>query len=1145
MRTVEHGRGHLQARVTGAVALILIAATLTGVPVAGAAPKLDPKLARITSPQRDGLGRDGRIRVVVRLAQSATRFHAEVGGRDITRRFVRRRGGRTRVAVLRRGQVKGPRYGANYLYVRTGGSRGRRDIDSVRFVLARRSEAFLRMPARKTAAGRVRLGLRVGRSTSIVRATLNGRRVRLMPGRGRSRAAVLAGDDRLRHGRNRIRVVAFDRRRGVYDVDRAMFAVRRTEPIPGAGAPRRGARGRTLRLDARHSRAARGGRLRYRWKVVRRPRGSNARLRGVTTPRPRLKPDLHGTYRVRLTVTEGPGALGARAAVPGSASDSIPIAVPPSNPSGLAISTRTLSTSGGVTLDGKRLAPTDPTASLQLVALSRGTLELLANESYQGDSTCTAALLKRVEALDSRSLVVLTSPISDSKAPAADPASQRTLGTAVERIGGDAPGSARGFTVIGIPDGYATENAGLRREPSGGPGEMSGYLQLDSTKQNFAYVSADYVPFDTHADATSPTQAVITVGDCSGGPVVPPGVPRPLTAPCTSYASDPLDAPAFSGGFFVLVLDAGTLERREAETFALKAPEGGDFANVVNWQVLESLHGMLARYANDPAALVFVQSIGGVGRYDDHSPTGPLVMAAWNKVADDMNDLGAHSYLFQALPPGNSDSYALVAPGVRNTGGCTRQCISPDVSVASTAASGTPGRLSGVLSRNDSSQYRARGAGQADEVPDPIEQVASQAQVPWPMRDPAHADALSCVTEAIADAGGIDLQTPIERNYWHPDVIDPGTLGIMKTQLAALSHGTLPSGVKSCSTRLVSTGAFNDVKGQLTREFGYVGLIPGFIDDLQKPFVLDQGGSATALSSAINTAAHAINSPPTAVAKADPVRLIADVSNLIGAIPGVNDVTGADLVGSTLTFAADLERTPNGHPQLDLTATESALADEVAARVGQAVEHYDTVGRQLLSDWGRLSLTAANRSADNSWVFSPDTTTLAQQAIDASARRLAYRSLFPLRYAPLILNAAEQPRSFTSAASFTCQYSDPSVDNPYQNPLITYHPFKSTAPGGEVPVVTAAGPRLQRWVYGNKSTGFVTNPSASPTGGAVPPRSLLSAMFSAPAAQGVTIHVFPSRLRFALDVFGGSKINEVIADQTPGLSKIRSTCRVR
>ena len=98
-------------------------------------------------------------------------------------------------------------------------------------------------------------------------------------------------------------------------------------PIAEAGSDRTVSVGTTVQLDGTASRDPEGEQLRFNWAVLDKPQSSTAELPNATTARPAFQPDVPGTYRFQLTVTDPEGA---------SATDTVEIRAE-SGPSGLVV----------------------------------------------------------------------------------------------------------------------------------------------------------------------------------------------------------------------------------------------------------------------------------------------------------------------------------------------------------------------------------------------------------------------------------------------------------------------------------------------------------------------------------------------------------------------------------------------------------------------------------------------------------------------------------------------------------------------------------------------------------------------------------------------------------------------------------------
>ena len=529
------------AAVTGLLALAIAAVFAPG---ASAAPK---PVVEILTPRTNTLAPSGRVTVKVRIRGRTSGFRARVVSRGtatkarvrmITRRFGRSRRG-VRTARLRRSDVE---TGRIHLLVTVRRPAGRTAVDRAHFTVGRRSRSALRLrgPTRTKRSGYrvVAIGSRVDR----LRAELNGRNIRpefrrVSAGRW---AALLAAHHRLRFGRNRLVVTAFNRGTGRYRTVRKRFRVRRTRPLAAAGRDRRGIAGRRVRLDGRATRrTSRRRHLRMRWRIAKRPRGAKATLRDARSMRPTLIARTPGPYTVEVRATET-GAGGA----PTRAYDTLQASLGPDVlPSGVPIQTIGSGTTPGVTVGPasgfvKQFYPMDnpSTAWMQMVVLNRATLSPSA-AIPGGNKTYTAANLSQfdedVEGLDSSSLVILSggggANIANQPGAADALDAFLSLGGILDTIdcanlqqgqecsealgvGSQSDFFAGDFSLVGVPGlnpGQAAQFVGMQGASNAAlpKGAMQGVLQQD-VQGNFTFnwPQSD-LTFDTAGPARMATPA--------------------------------------------------------------------------------------------------------------------------------------------------------------------------------------------------------------------------------------------------------------------------------------------------------------------------------------------------------------------------------------------------------------------------------------------------------------------------------------------------------------------------------------------------------------------------------------------------------------------------------------------------------------
>lgn len=307
-RGVRAGGHGLRGGGRATLAVCAVAAIATGaamLPATAAARGPAPTRVEILSPSEGQRAQGGAVRVRVRVSTSRG-FAATVDGRDVTRRFGPARDG-VRTAVLTRGRDFAT--GRNRVTVAAGRGSAR-TAASAGFVAQRRESRLLsltdRLQRSKRTPLRVRLAVRKGASAVTLR--LNGRRIPLDLDAGRRvQRVALGADDGLRYGRNRLVAVAHRDADGTTDRETRVVSVGRATPLVGAGPHRTTRPGRAVVLDGRSTKAPRrGARLLYRWRIVEKPAGSKAGVVRSTSPVARLRPDLPGTYRLRLVAAAAP-----------------------------------------------------------------------------------------------------------------------------------------------------------------------------------------------------------------------------------------------------------------------------------------------------------------------------------------------------------------------------------------------------------------------------------------------------------------------------------------------------------------------------------------------------------------------------------------------------------------------------------------------------------------------------------------------------------------------------------------------------------------------------------------------------------------------------------------------------------------------
>ena len=858
------------------------------------------------------------------------------------------------------------------------------------------------------------------------------------------------------------------------------------------------------------------------------PRGARGkvRLRGATTSRPSLVPPVRGRYRLRLTVRDTRTGLRSR--------DNVTLrAAPDAPPSGVPIETLT---NGQITLGApvnESYSAPNPGDAVQLLILDRPTLGLINHSSFPANAQGMTNLRNTVRNAPGGALVIMSTPNGNTIKPAPDAASVSALRQAVANAGGfntqpDVTTNLGAFSFIGINEGPdAAINPGMTLSapglPNSAPGAQRGYLQQDSLG-NFAFVAGDYAEFDTAAAGTTASQAAIDVGG-------------------KTYKSDPVTTP---GGFYVVVLDAGSLALRDSGTFPLPNDNSQAEQNGLNL-----MGAMYEKYYRDPTTLVFTQSIGTVVRQD--GAAGP----AWNHAAIAQQYFAASRLIFNALPYGGRGDFASVGPGgtpnPMPAGSWIGCCLPQFGETASAAATGTAGRLAGTLGRNFRSQYYPVQSGPLPSSGDSLTAVAyrspttgtlpcpdsSNAPPPtagsgppaWPCRDTApRRTAIACIAETL------NLTQPIERNYWASQGV---VWGDKLSDLNVMSYRSLPR-EPDCRSSAFSAIEFEDVQKQLAAEFADVDAVVtasnSLVNHLQAPFIQSGAADYANLEEIASTIQGSVKPPANGGVNVTPFDVIGDLLDIGGVVASYDPETEAaegplELLGSGFYLLSSFLDKPDGSPTLNtqIPTTANQLGDTLETNYQAALQSLDHVGDLVVSDWGRLKIAAANSGSGGVWNWGPTATSAAVQTLTVSTQKQAYEGLMPLAYTPYSLidnhspepGASRQPRARASAGAidFVRGYKCPKAFNvPPFKPLSfnLFQPFRDEPVSGAIAPVVAAG-ISESWAFGTVSHYFINSTSsASASYDGTPPTSLLNAMFGASPPDGTKPL---TQLQYAVDLY--------------------------
>lgn len=1079
--------------------------------------------AAVLAPRDYGLVRGGSVRVVLRLDAGVRSLRVRVGRRDVTADFSRR--GSERVGVLRVGSGLG--WGVNSVNVRTAGGPGRVWYQSVRVVMLRRAGGRLGgWSNRGRAIGGpppppTQLRVAAPRAGSVIWAYVNGaRRPVALSGPGRLRSRTLSADDGLRPGVNRIRVESIEPRQGRYTTSRFVLRLSPRMPVAGAGPDRRGPVGRTLVGDGGASVAAgRASRLVYHWAIVSRPAGSHARLSRASSRRPALRPDRPGDYVLRLVVSEVPRHHGTRpVAGLGSVAQATDFAtftaVPAVGPIGVPIDTIATTVNGvrGVQV-GSSFYASQPDEPLQLVILNRSDTSLLLNAGFANDAQGASLLQKAISGaqqaynLTLAPLVIVTKPNPGLSSPGAS-ASVSALANVLRSMGVNVAsptvlagttacglpngGQCSAFSAIGIPGlpgGQGNVNPGLGSVASTGaaPGDLHGFLQQDITPEGtiptaensaggavgdtppvtYSFVNRERVAFDT--------------GDPSADPAT-------VTVNGTSYGSGTV--PKTPGGFFVVVLDAGSLRPRTApQTFLDSAAAGAGN--------LSAMASFLAPYTGDPTALVIVRTVGNVSRI----PSG-----WWDSVGNALAQLGGSRIYFNYL--NGSSSPALAQVGL---GGGSPGFPSDTTQLATQERTGTT-RLSGLLARNQSSElYPAESTPPGTPLDQTLNGLIADptATAPWPNETmKGYIAASNCIAQNIY-GGTVKLTLPLESNYTS-NIIWSSLLPKLDNDF---TYAYLTAPPLNCTD--FSEKDLADVKTMLDSIWPEVDRIHQLIGILQQPFL------TTNASNAVYNAVHAVNQTIPTPASVH-TNWLSIASDVLWATASAFEGPVANLLNAAsagLSLAGTLVRNTDGSSALtDVTIPGDQLADQLRERYTNAALALGRAGDIIVSDYRKLDDAYENAAPHGIWDTTNATATVLSNAMVYPESREAFLTLFPARFALYRTQQGPDAPKITNVTQYRCEQIIEVRGRTTFVQKIGWWPFSGDPQyAGSSPPTTAGGP-LEQWAYAQP--GFDADNINGP-GPVYPSNTVLSDMFtSQPAQNGVSTPLF-NTTNFPLEAYNG------------------------
>jgi hypothetical protein len=1064
-----------------------LAAVVIALLLATAAPAAAPAL-EVAKPRPDQLVTGKRVTVVLHTAPKLRKLEVSLHGKGVRRAFTQVRPGVWRAELQR----KWMRTGANVIVVADVDRAGHKGYANGRFYLGERRRGYLTVKAPGRVASSAVASVAMRRLPDLrFRASLNGRNVSGLFRRRflRKRTAYLGANDGLRVGRNVLKVLAA-RRDGGFDRERRVIFVRRDHPQAVAGNDRLLAGGRSVTLDGSGSHpsllppgsgATKAG-IKYHWSVLRHPRGSKAEPASPGAVRTRFRPDLVGTYRLRLSATDPSGARGTDVVTVTEAENAPPIGVPIETMAHEPMPSEEFWIRVGSEKFPLNPAPVESNR-IEAVFLDRETLEVLDTATFEGSALEAFELKEEIEKFGKRALVIVSNPGPEFDNPKPkDFQVDAAFGEVVQTLGvGSVPKATQGgWSVIGVPGSTTggTEIAGTN--PSNYPGNMRGYLARGSSGL-FSYVASSMLPFDTYAAGSAPGTNRIEVRG-------------------RSYSSAPLACASATGGLQVLVLVAETLEEAQNRTFTTNG-----CGLLAERAELQAATEFLKQWENGGVGteLFFVQSVGAPFATESRPPTSEAEAArafAREGLAETLEGLGAVADVFQSA----TSSYAFV-------GGYGIDDL--PLTEASGSLTGVPAAIAGLLQPNEMGSYVPLVASSTGKMPFGLAQVAYQPAQAWPDSETPGEEAALAYVAAV-----LDLPTPTAQSACYvpsrPDVRSEycneklkGQWGAFVSQLRAAQCGEACQAENGFSladwenvrTELVGRGGPDEFS-----EFEAVQSSWELTEALREPFGTSSGSAQVELGKLAAEIEAALAPKPQSEAVGEWLSIISTVVYELSYGEGSNPATAGIIGGiaGALGLAAQYADDSEGSPLLgEFKLSTAELAVELERRLRADSAQIDTLGELIVTDYGKLKEVSENPAFAG---FAPKVVESATETLESGSKQWIYQTLFPTAYEALNLTAGpENPALPEKATSYVCTYEQEQVGTEVRS-KIPYGPF-SSSPLAEYryPRLTPAGASLGVLVARDSKLPEKES-HASPES---PPESLLQPIYKPISAGGLGLYI--------------------------------------
>ena len=844
----------------------------------------------------------------------------------------------------------------------------------------------------------VRFVVRAGPESGDLRARLNGVSIGrhfLVKRRG-VRVLSLSNSHGLRHGRNVLKVVARSKQGTRIRRSKVRFEVAHKRPLTGAGRDRRIVRGSRIQLDGQviaHPDGPSGDRV--RWKVIRAPRGSRLRpdgksklaaptpaLRRPASSRPSLKPDVIGTYKLRMTAGKGAAAtqdsLVLNTIHP---SPLVPfdIAIPPSTNDprpGIKVGSTVyrapyLRDVGGV---GTYVEPGGSnvphyTALYQALALNRTTLELGANWTYgncsdvgdnsshvcrKGDNgePTRVSPASDFRALGNNYMIIINTLPGTLTGAAQSWAKDNTYESALNELAtigfsathtgdggikGDTDMTQRyqsspvgSLSMIGVP-GMGLGDADISIGPP-----MQGWLTHDNSDlPAYGFVPAARQQFDTRLPMNCEFGASICIWQAIGNA----GDPDP-----TQNVQDG------TGGYLVSVYDRSTLRRQGFDYFTTVGNPSGAAGQV------ERMTNYIAnnRYRGNLFAITSLHTPGMA--QPKHLVDANVPTDTWSALTDQIVALGGTKHRFNTAASTPGSDYSLIGyPSYR--GGVGSEVVGPNA------------RIRGGLAPDQTGLFAPMGVTTNGPAHEKLTQLVLRAPDPtWPLDDDRGAsNALSYIGQKLGI--GFDVRSA----YWTQSMSASEAHGLVQdlqcdtSKYPCSNTPRMPANPPAAPNDFTAAD-FTHAQGQLIDELGYVATVRDYLTHLAYPLGDSQSTDPWEQAQTLETnltqqLKNLTDAAQTSFDILGFIKSLADVAGLLLGVPDVGSLAAkAATAFKTIATASEfakvfIDAKYGGAPGSDIDNGDiqaNKLGERLQAEAQATATSFKRMGDIIVSDWSKL-----------------------------------------------------------------------------------------------------------------------------------------------------------------------------------------------